>query len=506
MATSPVIPIGLADERAGRDGQAAPRIRIGSLLLDPDTLELTDGDRVEVLRPLPAALLFHLLRQRHRIVSKEELHRVLWPDTSVSDAALASAIRDLRRLLADDGEAQEMVRTFRGRGYRLVAPVEIDPHPDGAVALEGPRAAVPPTDLPFVGRERELSRFDRIRLSAEGGRGATMLVESVGGGGRTAFLEACARRTTGVLWLGIACTNEPWAPRFDAITRLLLELESAVGSDLVEEWVKADPEIAFLLPDFLPRPGASAPGIEALSAALRRLLERANRLAPVVIAVDDVHFIDRSSLDLLCTGAARTTMLVGTLDPARVAGLARGGIDALFSERGRVRLGGLTAADVSLLAEALPTSTRDARWAARLRERTAGHPADVVAVIEEMARAGADSPCTTPLLPRAVFERIERRMAGLSRPARALVTAAAALPPGAAPPLVERLADIGAAPGAGREALAECVLAGLLCSRSHPAGIEPCGQLVRHVALALLSPDRRRALERRATEVLRESA
>lgn len=501
MASSLQIPIGVEDDRSTVSGRTTPRIRIGSLLLDPDTLELDDGQRAEVLRPLPAALLFHLLRQRHRIVSKDELHRVLWPDTSVSDAALASAVRDLRRLLDDDGETQEMIRTFRGRGYRLVAPVTVDarePSSAGCPAKDGPTPAES-----FVGRERELAHFERVRLAAEGGHGGTLLVESVDGGGRSAFLDRCGRRATGVLWLGIRCLDEAWVPRFDAITRILLELEGAVGSDLVEQWRKADSELTHLMPDFLPRAAETGPQVEVLSGALRRVLERANRLAPVVIAVDDIHYIDRASLELLCAGAARTSLLVGTLDPGRVGDAVRSGIDALFSERSRVRLGGLTAADISSLARRLDQPGHDARWAVRLRERTAGHPADVWAMLGEKAGQEAAGPSAVALVPRTVSERITRRIRGLSRPARAFVTAASALPPGTPRTLVERLA--GCASGSGGEdgPTEECVRAGLVSLRSHLDGVEPCGQLVRHVALGLLSAQRRRELERRATEVLR---
>jgi len=503
MVTSPELPIGLATDPGTAAHRSTPRIRIGSMLLDPDTLELTDGARVEVLRPLPAALLFHLLRERHRIVSKEELHRVLWPDTSVSDAALASAVRDLRRLLGDDGEAQGMVRTFRGRGYRLVASVRVDERDDSIRAsLERPHGARDP-DHAFVGRDRELARFDRIRLAAESGRGGTLLIESVDGGGRSALLEQLARRTTGVLWLGVRCSDEAWVPRLDTITRILLELESAVGSEVVEAWVRTDPGIGHLLPDFLPRPVITDPPVELLVASLRRIIERASRLAPVVIAIDDLHLVDRASLELLCTGVARTVLLVGTVDPGRTSPAVRSGVDALFSEATRMRLGGLTAADISVLAREWPASQRDSKWAARLRERTGGHPADVLAVLGELAGTGPDRESGMPLLPRAVFDRVARRLASLSRPARAIVAAVAALPPGAPLSLVDRLVDCTSAPGEPCEELDECVRSGLVVLRTHPSGVEPASQLVRHVTLALLSPERRRALEGYATGVLR---
>lgn len=506
MAISLELPSNLRNERPDSVHQPATHIQIGSRVLDPDTLELTDGDRVEVLRPLPAALLFYLLRHRHRIVPKEELHRVLWPDTSVSDAALASAIRDLRRILDDDGETQEIVRTFRGRGYRFVAPVDF--------ATSGPPAAPPRGEAPppmcaheFVGRERELARFDRVRTASGGGRGGTLLVESASGGGRSSFLAHCSHRTTGVLWLGVRCVDEPWVPRYDTVARVLIELESAVGSERVEDWVRHDPDIAFLLPDLLPREVAPAPRprVEALAAALRRVLDRASQVAPVVVAIDDIHAIDRTSLELLCTGAARSALLVATADRGRLTGSSASGIDALFSERSRIRLAGLTSADISVLARSLPQAPGgDSKWAARVRERTGGHPADIQAVLDELATRADCKRRPTPLLPQAVFERVSRVIDGLSRPAQAILTAGAALPPGASTDLIKVLADCETMRTCTTDPVEECVRAGLMCLRVQPTRVELNGQFVRHVTLARVSPDRRRELEKRATEVLRE--
>ena len=504
MATSLELPPTFPETSPDSDESLNPTIRIGSLLLEPDTLELIDGDRVDVLRPLPAALLFHLLRHRHRIVPKEELHRVLWPDTSVSDAALASAVRDLRRILRDDGENQEIVRTFRGRGYRLVAPVEFIMS-DSSESEEAPRPNGTSTRVArIVGRDRELLRFERLHRAALENGGGALLVDSVAGGGRTTFLEQCARATNGVLWLGVACSDEPWVPAYDTLARILLELEGAVGSPVFEEWVKHEPDIAHLLPDILPTEPGPEVRIEALSAAVRRLMDRASRISPVVVAIDDVHAIDGASLDLLCTNALKPAFLVASLDPARVFGGRRSRIDALFSQRSRLRLGGLSADEIAELAGDLPRSRRDAKWPERIRERTGGHPADVAAVLDEIDRATQQPGRASPLLPQVVFDRISRVIDGLSRPGKSLVTAAAALPPGVDLELIRLLASCDPEEEKQVDPVEECVQAGLLCLRAQPTRVELSGQFVRHVALAQISIERRRELERRAAEVLRQ--
>jgi hypothetical protein len=83
------------------------------------------------------------------------------------------------------------------------------------------------------------------------------------------------------------------------------------------------------------------PRIATLAAALRRMLDRVIRIAPVVISIDDIHFIDSPSLDLLCTGALDHTLAVATVDPLLASRSTGAGIGALFAERSRMRLAGL---------------------------------------------------------------------------------------------------------------------------------------------------------------------
>lgn len=75
------------------------------------------------LHPKPQGLLVFLIRNRHRVVPKAELLDQVWPDSVVSDAALSTALKAVRIAVGDDGSAQHIIRTYRGRGYRFVLPV-----------------------------------------------------------------------------------------------------------------------------------------------------------------------------------------------------------------------------------------------------------------------------------------------------------------------------------------------------------------------------------------------
>src|SRR5579884_593400 len=86
------------------------------------------------LRPKTFRLLLYLLEHRDRLVPKEELIQELWPDTAVSDGALAQCIADLRRTLEEDSRNPRFIRTAPRLGYQFIAPVT--EHPVDSVVVE----------------------------------------------------------------------------------------------------------------------------------------------------------------------------------------------------------------------------------------------------------------------------------------------------------------------------------------------------------------------------------
>jgi pimeloyl-ACP methyl ester carboxylesterase len=83
-------------------------------------------------------VLAHLVEHRSRVVAKTELFEAVWGHQFVSESALTTRIKQLRRAIGDSGREQRVVQTVHGRGYRFVAAV--DEQPDGA---ERPRLEVP---------------------------------------------------------------------------------------------------------------------------------------------------------------------------------------------------------------------------------------------------------------------------------------------------------------------------------------------------------------------------
>ncbi len=95
-----------------------------------------------------------LLAENHdRVVDKDEMVEVVWGGRFMSDAAVTTVVKQVRRAIGDDGAAQEIIRTVRGRGYRLVAPVTLSVGAAVAAPVEAvAEVAGPPTIavLPFA--------------------------------------------------------------------------------------------------------------------------------------------------------------------------------------------------------------------------------------------------------------------------------------------------------------------------------------------------------------------
>src|SRR5215475_2414973 len=81
------------------------------------------GARRLELTPRAFAVLRHMVEHAERLIRKEELLAMVWQNAVVSDAAVASCIRDLRKALGDSSDAPRYIQTVHRRGFRFIGPV-----------------------------------------------------------------------------------------------------------------------------------------------------------------------------------------------------------------------------------------------------------------------------------------------------------------------------------------------------------------------------------------------
>lgn len=93
---------------------------------------LFDQGAPVAIEPQGLELLAYLVEHRDRVVSRDELNLEIWQGRIVSEAALSTCIRGVRRALGDDRKSQKFIRTHPKRGFQFVARVEPIGDADGA--------------------------------------------------------------------------------------------------------------------------------------------------------------------------------------------------------------------------------------------------------------------------------------------------------------------------------------------------------------------------------------
>jgi DNA-binding winged helix-turn-helix (wHTH) protein/TolB-like protein/Tfp pilus assembly protein PilF len=108
-----------------------------------------EGEPVAVT-PKAIHLLAALIERRGQVVEKEELMRLLWPDTIVEEANLTVTMSTLRRALGESPADNRFIVTVPGRGYRFVAHVDVETpaQPAPPVAAAAPPPSPAPRPLP----------------------------------------------------------------------------------------------------------------------------------------------------------------------------------------------------------------------------------------------------------------------------------------------------------------------------------------------------------------------
>ena len=88
--------------------------------LDADRRELRRGDYLVPVEPKAFDLMVHLIANRERVVSKDDLIAAIWNGRIVSDSALTTCINVARSAIGDSGGAQRLIKTLPRKGLRFV--------------------------------------------------------------------------------------------------------------------------------------------------------------------------------------------------------------------------------------------------------------------------------------------------------------------------------------------------------------------------------------------------
>ncbi|HEY5828748.1 MAG: winged helix-turn-helix domain-containing tetratricopeptide repeat protein [Hyphomicrobiaceae bacterium] len=121
--------------------------------LDTDTRELRRSGELLSVEPKVFDLLAHLIANRERVVSKDDLIASVWHGRIVSESALTTCLNAARTALGDNGETQRLIKTLPRKGLRFVGEVREQKAAGTAaanVAPASPKASLPLPDRPSL--------------------------------------------------------------------------------------------------------------------------------------------------------------------------------------------------------------------------------------------------------------------------------------------------------------------------------------------------------------------
>ena len=109
-----------------------PVFRFGDFVLDGSQRRLLRSGKDVYLPPKTFDLLLHLLQNRGRVLTKDELLEAVWPDVNVVENTLAQRIREIRAALGDGTHGRLFIKTIPKVGYQFIA--EFDDELPGVMA------------------------------------------------------------------------------------------------------------------------------------------------------------------------------------------------------------------------------------------------------------------------------------------------------------------------------------------------------------------------------------
>jgi len=419
----------------------------GPFRLDPVNQCLWREETRIALTPKVFAVLRYLVAHPGRLITQEELLEAIWPETYVQPEILRKYVLELRKVLGDDPKTPRFIETLPKRGYRFVAAIA----EESLAASEGGLAAP-------VGRERELASLDAHLRKALQDRRQFVLVTGEAGVGKSTLLDVFEQRLGGHEGMRIArgqCVEgfggkEAYYPIFDAFGQLV---RGPGAEATIQILASQAPTWLIQFPSLLKSEQREALQREILGATRERMvreiceaLESLTARHPLAMILEDLHWVDPSTLDLISALARRRgpakLLMLGTYRPVDVI-LLQSPLKALRQDLvmhklcSEISLERLNEADVArYLAGEFPGSELPRGLAELVHRHSEGNPLFMTAIVSDLlksgllAEQGGVCKLTAPLeqivpdVPETLQQMLEIQVERLSEPEQRLLRSA----------------------------------------------------------------------------------
>lgn len=287
--------------------------------LDTNRFEFRHAGVECKLTPKVFDLLRYLIENRDRALSRQELQEWLWPGQYVTNSSLNHCVMEARKAIDHEGEALQILQTVRHRGYRFMAPVVIQQSTMTARSVNPPALptiAVAPL-LPLLGRMRELTLLAECLAQVKRGQGHVVELVGPAGIGKSRLVqEFCQRQLQDgdVKYVHGGCHSYGRLRPFLPVRELLqqwygmtaISTPTMLAAQLRQHFTTMDlpqHDAALVLaalfgyPDSAMQLGDVDPDIaqEHIYASLVHLFLQESQHQPLVLMLEDVHWIDPSS-------------------------------------------------------------------------------------------------------------------------------------------------------------------------------------------------------------------
>lgn len=413
--------------RSGRD-TTSPRppnaLYFAPYRLDFDAERLWCGDRPIALRPKTWAVLCYLAERPGELVTKEDLLDAVWTGIAVSEGTLTKSVGEIREALDDDPKNPRFLETVHRRGFRFLVPTQRSDAPSAeAGAVTGPLA---------VGREAELARLRQHLATAESGTRQIVFITGEAGVGKTTLVESflASRPASGAgeLWIASGqCLrtvggHEPYMAVLEALGRLARGRHAEAFLGLLRErapsWLVQLPWL--LAPHELDALRALLAGTtpERMLRVFAQLVESLPADVTLLLVLEDIHWADASTLDLISALARRPDaarfLVLATYRPAEVI-VHQPALDRMRREFTLQRRATEIALELLSGAEVeryLATRFGDAPPALSrlLHTHTDGNPLYLVTAVDTLLDQGLVDATATGLALRANLDELERHV------------------------------------------------------------------------------------------------
>jgi DNA-binding winged helix-turn-helix (wHTH) protein/tetratricopeptide (TPR) repeat protein len=283
------------------------------------------ADERLLLTPKAFDVLRYLVDHRARLVTQDEILEAVWAETHVNPEVVKKSILEIRRTLGDRPGKPVFIETLRKRGYQFIAPVT-DERTAGAAESEIDSSKM-------VGREAALERLEGHLERASAGRRQIVFVTGEAGIGKTRlvdiFLQTVARgvdsrRIRGHCIEGFG-GKEAYYPLLEALGQLARDGRES----FIQVFARTAPGWLVQFPSLIKPEQREPLHKEVLGTTparmLRELCEALEAIAaqiPLLLALEDLHWADPSTMDAISALARRREpsklLLIGTYRPSEV--------------------------------------------------------------------------------------------------------------------------------------------------------------------------------------------